>query len=72
MTRGIPKKAAMLIDIDADTCGRYLDDDDRINILCMALVASAEGTKHYHEALDLIKSLAPRYYREVFVKKGKT
>ncbi|MGT1696614.1 hypothetical protein ACVPTE_23615 [Salmonella enterica subsp. enterica serovar Winslow] len=66
----LPKKAKALIDINVDTSLRSMCNSEIINVLCIALAISADGTKHYHEAMDLIKSIAPDYYNSVAMKKS--
>ncbi|WP_210524035.1 hypothetical protein [Pantoea ananatis] len=66
------KKSKALIDINVNSEFRSKSDSEVINILCVALAVSADGTKHYYEALDLIKTIAPAMFDSVIIKKKAT
>lgn len=62
----IPKKEKMIIDLLSNGYFKSLDNQEKISILCDALIISSNGTKHQHSTMELIERMLPEKIKEKF------
>ena len=59
----IPKKEKMIIDLLSNVFFKSLDNQEKISILCEALIISTNGTKHQHSAMELIERIDSEFIK---------
>lgn len=59
----IPKKEKMIIELLSNVFFKSLDNQEKISILCEALIISSSGTKHHHSAMELIERVDSEFLK---------